>query len=56
MRTHCPIGTSILSAGFVRYPGHKSYSLAALCENHGIALREHHRALGVPRQPPSYCC
>ncbi|MBT8068629.1 MAG: VRR-NUC domain-containing protein [Gammaproteobacteria bacterium] len=27
------------------YPGHKSYSLAALCENYGIALRQHHRAL-----------
>lgn len=27
------------------YPGYKSYSLAALCENHGIELREHHRAL-----------
>jgi DNA polymerase-3 subunit epsilon len=27
------------------YPGHKSYSLAALCEIYGIALRQHHRAL-----------
>lgn len=27
------------------YPGYQSYSLAALCENHGIALRHHHRAL-----------
>ena len=27
------------------YSGHKSYSLAALCENYGIALRQHHRAL-----------
>jgi len=27
------------------YPGHRSYSLAALCENYGIALRQHHRAL-----------
>ena len=27
------------------YPGHRSYSLAALCENYGIELRQHHRAL-----------
>jgi len=27
------------------YPGHRSYSLAALCQNYGIALRQHHRAL-----------
>lgn len=27
------------------FPGHRSYSLAALCENYGIALRQHHRAL-----------
>ncbi len=27
------------------YPGHRSYSLAALSENYGIALRRHHRAL-----------
>ena len=27
------------------YPGHKSYSLAALCEIYGIPLRRHHRAL-----------
>jgi len=27
------------------YPGHKSYSLASLCENYGITLRQHHRAL-----------
>ena len=27
------------------YPGYQSYSLAALCENHNIPLRRHHRAL-----------
>ncbi len=27
------------------YPGHRSYSLAALCESYGIPLRSHHRAL-----------
>ena len=27
------------------YPGHRSYSLAALCRQYGIALRQHHRAL-----------
>lgn len=27
------------------FPGHKSYSLAALCANYGIPLRQHHRAL-----------
>lgn len=27
------------------YPGYQSYSLAALCENHSIPLRQHHRAL-----------
>jgi DNA polymerase-3 subunit epsilon len=27
------------------YPGYSSYSLAALCENHSIPLRRHHRAL-----------
>ncbi len=27
------------------YSGYRSYSLAALCENHGIPLRRHHRAL-----------
>ena len=27
------------------YPGYRSYSLAALCENHGIPLKRHHRAL-----------
>ncbi len=27
------------------YPGHSSYSLAALCSAYGIELRQHHRAL-----------
>lgn len=27
------------------YPGHRSYSLAALCETYGIPLKSHHRAL-----------
>ncbi len=27
------------------FPGYKSYSLASLCENFGIALKHHHRAL-----------
>ena len=27
------------------FPGQRSYSLAALCRNHDIPLREHHRAL-----------
>ncbi len=27
------------------YPGYASYSLAALCENFGIDLRQHHRAM-----------
>ena len=27
------------------YPGHRSYSLAALCDNYEIELRQHHRAL-----------
>jgi len=28
-----------------RYPGHKSYSLGALCEIYGVSLKDHHRAL-----------
>ena len=28
-----------------RYPGHKSYSLGALCEIYGVNLNDHHRAL-----------
>jgi DNA polymerase-3 subunit epsilon len=28
-----------------RYPGHKSYSLGALCETYGVSLKDHHRAL-----------
>jgi DNA polymerase III subunit epsilon len=28
-----------------RYPGHKSYSLVALCEIYGVSLEDHHRAL-----------
>jgi len=28
-----------------RYPGHKSYSLGALCEIYGVNLKDHHRAL-----------
>jgi DNA polymerase-3 subunit epsilon len=28
-----------------RYPGHKSYGLAKLCEHYGIELETHHRAL-----------
>ena len=27
------------------YPGHRSYSLAALCQQYGISLQQHHRAL-----------
>ena len=27
------------------YPGHRSYSLAALCARYDIPLRQHHRAL-----------
>jgi len=27
------------------YPGHRSYSLASLCAQYGISLRQHHRAL-----------
>ncbi len=27
------------------YPGYRSYSLAALCQNFGIELKQHHRAL-----------
>ena len=27
------------------YPGHRSYSLASLCAQYGIPLRQHHRAL-----------
>jgi DNA polymerase-3 subunit epsilon len=32
-----------------RYPGHKSYSLGALCEIYGINLKDHHRALSDAR-------
>ena len=27
------------------YPGHRSYSLASLCQQYDIPLRQHHRAL-----------
>ena len=27
------------------YPGHRSYSLAALCRQYDIPLRQHHRAM-----------
>jgi DNA polymerase III subunit epsilon len=36
-----------------RYPGHKSYSLGALCEIYGVDLKDHHRALCYARATAS---